>query len=106
MVRNRSSHIWHSPATSLVSDVASKMIALFITGYQHTLSPDHGPLKTLNPYGYCRHEPTCSVYGKQIILEKGVIIGGAKTLWRVLSCHPWKKLSDEKIRAILDTKQG
>jgi putative component of membrane protein insertase Oxa1/YidC/SpoIIIJ protein YidD len=53
MIRNLLSNIWHAPR---------KMIALAITGYQYTLSPDHGPLKALNPYGYCRHEPTCSEY--------------------------------------------
>ena len=52
-----------------------KLIAWLIVGYQHTLSPDHGPLKALNPYGYCRHSPTCSEYAKKMIMERGVLVG-------------------------------
>ena len=79
-----------------------KLIAWLIVGYQHTLSPDHGPLKALNPYGYCRHSPTCSEYAKKMIMERGVLVGGAKAFWRILSCNPWTKLSDAKVKKILD----
>jgi len=71
--------------------------AMLITFYQRTLSPDHGPLRHLYRYGYCRHEPTCSEYGKKIILERGAIIGGLLTAKRLLSCHPWRKPSAERI---------
>ena len=80
--------LWHLPRKSIV---------LMITGYQHTLSPDHGPLKELYTYGYCRHEPTCSEYGKRTIEEHGVIIGSLLIMKRLLTCHPWKIPSSEKI---------
>ncbi len=57
--------------------------------YQYTLSPDHGPVKTLFPHGYCRFYPTCSEYSYQIIKKKGLIIGLPKSIWRVLRCNPW-----------------
>jgi putative membrane protein insertion efficiency factor len=57
--------------------------------YQHTISPDHGPLKHLFPNGYCRFYPSCSEYGYQTIRKKGLIIGGIKTIWRILRCNPW-----------------
>lgn len=57
--------------------------------YQHTFSPDHGPLKNLFPHGYCRFYPTCSEYSYQIIKKKGLIIGLPKSIWRVLRCNPW-----------------
>lgn len=57
--------------------------------YQKTLSPDHGPLRRLHPYGYCRHEPTCSEYGKNVLRERGFIIGSLLTIRRLLTCHPW-----------------
>jgi uncharacterized protein len=78
------------------------MLIGLVTLYQHTLSPDHGPLKGLYPYGYCRHEPTCSEYAKKVLLERGAIIGTLLSAKRVLSCHPWKKISDEKARKIME----
>lgn len=68
-----------------------------ITAYQHTLSPDHGQLRHLWPYGYCQHEPTCSEYAKQQIQARGLLLGLLYGAIRILSCHPWKKVSDEKI---------
>jgi putative membrane protein insertion efficiency factor len=69
---------------------------LLITMYQHTLSPDHGPLKHLYPYGYCRHSPTCSEYAKEQLQEKGLVIGGLLAIKRVLFCNPFAPISAEK----------
>ncbi len=77
-----------------------RLAILLIDVYQATLSPDHGPLKGLHPYGFCRHEPTCSEYGKRIIRERGLLIGGLLTLGRLLSCNPWTKPTPEKILKI------
>jgi uncharacterized protein len=77
------------------------LIVLAITGYQHTLSPDHGPLRHLNPYGYCRHSPTCSVYAKKVISERGVLIGVPMSVWRVLRCNPFAKASPERLWELL-----
>lgn len=57
--------------------------------YQHTISPDHGPIKHLFPNGYCRFYPSCSEYGYQSIQKKGLVAGGIKTIWRILRCNPW-----------------
>jgi len=59
--------------------------------YQHTLSPDHGPLKNLFSHGYCRFYPSCSEYSYQTIKKKGLLIGLPKSLWRILRCNPWNK---------------
>jgi putative membrane protein insertion efficiency factor len=72
---------------------AIKLIEL----YQATFSPDHGLLRHLFPYGYCRHHPTCSAYGKQVIVQHGVIIGAGKIFWRVLRCNPWTKPDPRRI---------
>lgn len=69
--------------------------------YQATLSPDHGPLKHLYPYGYCRHEPTCSQYAIEVLEKHGTIIGSVKTIWRLLHCTPWHKPSQQKILQVL-----
>jgi uncharacterized protein len=91
--RNLPAHILRLPRN---------LIAGLITAYQRTLSPDHGPLRHLNPYGYCRHEPTCSEYGKKMILDRGVLIGIPLFLGRLLTCHPWAKVSDEKFRKMVE----
>lgn len=57
--------------------------------YQKTLSLDHGPLRRMYPQGFCPFSPSCSEYGYQAIKKYGVIMGGTKTAWRILRCHPW-----------------
>jgi putative membrane protein insertion efficiency factor len=59
--------------------------------YQHTLSPDHGPLKNRFPYGYCPFFPSCSEYAYQKIKKNGIFLGIFSAMWRVLRCHPWTK---------------
>ena len=78
-----------------------RIAVALIEFYQGTLSPDHGPLHYLYPYGYCRHEPTCSMYAKHVIAKQGLIIGGIKALGRILTCVPWQKPSEKKIRKML-----
>lgn len=78
----------------------SRAVVACITLYQRTLSPDHGPLKHLYAYGYCRHEPTCSEFTKRAVLRDGVVVGLFQGLRRVLTCHPWARVSDEKWRAM------
>lgn len=87
-MRNLLHHIVGLPATLMIA---------FITLYQRTLSPDHGPLRHLHSYGYCRHSPTCSVYAKQVIGERGAVIGGLLALRRVLTCNPFAKPSKERL---------
>jgi putative component of membrane protein insertase Oxa1/YidC/SpoIIIJ protein YidD len=38
----------------------------------------------------CRYNPTCSVYMKQMIVQKGIKKGGLLGLRQLLSCHPFK----------------
>lgn len=59
--------------------------------YQKTLSPDHGPLKSLFPHGYCKYNPTCSDYSYQAIEKYGLLKGIPMAIWRVLRCNPWSK---------------
>lgn len=59
--------------------------------YQKTLSFDHGMLKYMFPYGYCRFQPTCSEYAILAIEKFGLIKGTAKASYRILRCNPWNK---------------
>ena len=67
--------------------LAKKVIVL----YQKTLSPDHGVLKALYPYGCCRYYPTCSEYALEAIDRHGALKGGKIGARRVLRCHPWSQ---------------
>jgi uncharacterized protein len=65
-------------------------LALLITAYQRTLSPDHGPLRHVLG-GACRYQPTCSQYTKEAILKHGVLKGVWLGARRVARCHPFSK---------------
>ncbi|MDR0311309.1 MAG: membrane protein insertion efficiency factor YidD [Acidobacteriota bacterium] len=39
----------------------------------------------------CRFEPTCSVYMREAIEQKGFVIGISLGLRRLLKCHPFHK---------------
>ncbi len=69
--------------------------------YQLTLSPDHGPLRHLYPHGYCRHHPTCSDYAIATLKVRSFPIAILLTAKRILSCNPWTKVSDEKLKAVI-----
>jgi len=66
-------------------------VVRLINIYQKTLSFDHGPIKHLYPDGFCRFTPSCSEYGKGVILKYGVVVGGFKAVWRIMRCNPWNK---------------
>ncbi len=92
MVKQLLGFIWRLPRSIAVA---------FIRGYQATLSPDHGPLRHLHPAGYCRHEPTCSMYGVRALKDRGFVVGTLLLMRRVLSCHPWRKPDDARIRRLI-----
>jgi putative component of membrane protein insertase Oxa1/YidC/SpoIIIJ protein YidD len=81
---------------------ASSIVILLITAYQKTLSPDHGPLKHLYPYGYCRHSPTCSQYAKEQLEKRGLIMGTLYALKQLVNCHPFSRISDAKWKEIAE----
>jgi len=66
-------------------------ILLLIKLYQKTVSPDHGLFRWLFSQGFCRFYPSCSEYGYQAINKKGLVVGLAKTFWRILRCNPWSR---------------
>ena len=85
---------------SLPTRLTRGLIIAAVRLYQHTLSPDHGPLRGLHPYGYCRHEPTCSQHAIERIEHDGIWRGTPKIIARLLSCHPWAPLTDAKRAAL------
>ena len=50
--------------------------------YQRLLSP-------LKGVPTCRYLPTCSEYAAEAVERRGVVVGGAKALWRIARCNPF-----------------
>ncbi|MBT3690142.1 membrane protein insertion efficiency factor YidD [bacterium] len=71
----------------MLKKIALKIIKI----YQKTLSPDTGWFSFKNPYGYCKHFPTCSNYTYQAIEKYGTIRGSLKGFFRILRCNPLTK---------------
>jgi putative membrane protein insertion efficiency factor len=73
-------------------------LALFaIRVYQHTLSPDHGPMRLFYPDGCCRFAPSCSEYGYGCIKRHGLWKGSVLALWRVLRCNPFSRGGNDPV---------
>ncbi len=41
--------------------------------------------------GSCRFVPSCSDYASEAIRQYGVLSGMARSLWRILRCHPFSQ---------------
>ena len=39
----------------------------------------------------CKYHPTCSRYAWAALRKHGVLMGSAKTAWRLLRCNPWSR---------------
>jgi putative membrane protein insertion efficiency factor len=37
----------------------------------------------------CRYHPSCSQYCLDAVRQRGVLVGAALSLWRLLRCNPW-----------------
>jgi len=57
------------------------LLILLVKGYQVCISPWLPPC--------CRYVPTCSQYMIESIRRRGVIVGTAKGILRVLKCNPF-----------------
>lgn len=78
---------------------APRLAGLFlIRVYQKTLSPDHGPMKKMFPFGYCRFQPTCSEYGYDAVKKHGLIQGSLKAVWRILRCNPFSRGGHDPVK--------
>ena len=52
--------------------------------YQRQLAPVAARLGAT-----CRFEPSCSRYAETVIARDGVVVGGWKTMRRLVKCGPW-----------------
>ena len=61
--------------------IFSFLFVLVILIYQKVISP-------MLP-STCRFTPTCSEYGKQVIIKHGPFKGCILAIKRISKCHPW-----------------
>jgi putative membrane protein insertion efficiency factor len=61
--------------------VLKRVLLAPIRLYRRFLSP-------LKRHPTCRYLPTCSEYAIEAIENRGVVVGLAKAVWRVLRCNP------------------
>ena len=57
-----------------------KVFLSLIRFYQKNISP--------RKISCCRFTPTCSAYAIEAIQKRGVIVGTALSIWRILRCNP------------------
>ena len=59
----------------------SRILQLFVRGYQVALSPMFGDC--------CRFTPSCSNYMLEALQVHGAFKGALLGIWRILRCHPF-----------------
>ena len=63
--------------------LATRVALWYIETYRQRVSP-------LLP-ARCRFEPSCSAYGLEAYRRYGFLRATAKTVWRLLRCHPFRR---------------
>lgn len=66
-----------------ISNYLKKSLILLIDFYSYAISPYLG--------SNCRYYPSCSVYAKEAVVKKGVILGLLMAVYRILRCNPFSK---------------
>jgi putative component of membrane protein insertase Oxa1/YidC/SpoIIIJ protein YidD len=86
----------------LMSRIVAFPFIVALAIYQRTLSPDHGLMRHAFPYGVCRHSPTCSAYAMEELRSNVLPVALINIAKRILTCHPWTPLSDERLKEMID----
>jgi putative membrane protein insertion efficiency factor len=57
------------------------IVLLPVAVYRRVLSP-------MKRVPTCRFSPTCSEYAQLAVRQRGIVVGGALAVWRILRCNP------------------
>jgi putative membrane protein insertion efficiency factor len=60
------------------------LVLLPVVFYRRVLSP-------MKRAPSCRYLPTCSEYAIDAVKQRGIFVGIALGIWRVLRCHPFAR---------------
>jgi putative component of membrane protein insertase Oxa1/YidC/SpoIIIJ protein YidD len=75
-------HDWSAPPAN---DYGVRAAVFAIDQYRGHVSP------ALSKFSTCRFTPSCSRYGRAVLLKHGVPTGVTKIVWRIARCGPWTK---------------
>ena len=64
--------------------VAIVLLPVFV--YRWVLSPMK---RAIWPGASCRYLPTCSEYAVEAVKTRGIVVGIALAIWRILRCNPF-----------------
>ena len=67
----------------------SRILQLFVRGYQVVLSPLFGDC--------CRFTPSCSNYMIEALTVHGALKGSLIGIWRILRCHPFGRHGSDPV---------
>ena len=68
------------------------LILMPVNFYRRVLSP-------MKRAPSCRYLPTCSEYAVDAVKQRGIFVGIALSVWRVLRCHPFARGGYEPVPA-------
>jgi putative membrane protein insertion efficiency factor len=60
------------------------LVLLPIAMYRRVLSP-------MKRAPSCKYLPTCSEYATDAVKQRGIVVGTALAVWRVLRCNPFSR---------------
>jgi putative membrane protein insertion efficiency factor len=75
-------HDWNAPPPA---DYGVRAAVFAIDQYRGFVSP------AISKFSTCRFTPTCSRYGRAVLLKYGLPRGLTKIVWRIARCGPWTK---------------
>jgi putative membrane protein insertion efficiency factor len=75
-------HDWSTPPRE---DYGVRAAVFMIDQYRGHVSP------ALSKFSTCRFTPTCSRYGRAVMLKHGFFGGVTRITWRIARCGPWTK---------------
>ncbi|QTX06060.1 membrane protein insertion efficiency factor YidD [Agromyces archimandritae] len=67
------------------------LVIAVLIAYRKVISPLYGDV--------CRYYPSCSAYGLGSVQQRGVVIGAALAVWRILRCNPWASGGIDEVRS-------
>lgn len=77
----------------------TRLILVPVRIYRRFLSP-------LKRVPTCRYLPTCSEYCIEVVERRGLMVGLAKAVWRILRCNPFFAGGYDPVEPARSSREG